>query len=56
MPLSSCQGSILSLTTTIFLNESFIRLREFISFNQPGTNPGQLSECKKIHFIGKLDY
>ncbi|MGN0730278.1 MAG: YiiX/YebB-like N1pC/P60 family cysteine hydrolase [Treponema sp.] len=27
-----------------------------VPLNQPGTNPGQLSECKKITFIGKLDY
>ena len=31
-------------------------LRMPVPLNQPGTNPGQLSECKKIHFIGKLDY
>lgn len=31
IPLSSCHGMILSFTTTIFLNESPTRFREFIS-------------------------
>lgn len=27
-----------------------------VPLNQLGTNPGQLAECKKLKFIGKLDY
>ena len=44
-PFSSCHGMILSLTTTIFLNESATRYSELVSCRRFSSSETESADC-----------
>ncbi len=53
IPMKFCDGEN---KISDYWKKYFEELDVPVPVNQPGTNPGQLAECNKLKFLGKLDF